>query len=173
MPAMAQNTDAPRGVIRNHLPPTLRRGAAAASLGAAQGAGIGAGASGAGGAPAGGAGGRGGRGAAQGSFKRENLRVRNLLVRGKACRSEMGVAQKNINFGKIAVRACSGDFCSGRLMGKGARFSAGEDGGGVLVVVHVVVVRRLISHLSLYGTPKERSTPTRGQGKRVARVAFL
>lgn len=104
-------------VNSSHLPPTLRRGAAAASLGAAQGVGAagtgggsGGGAAGAGGGPAGGGGGGAGRGgrssAAQGSLKRENLRVRNLLVRGKACRSEMGVAQKNINFGKIAVRAC-------------------------------------------------------------------
>ncbi|CAN0515442.1 unnamed protein product, partial [Ectocarpus sp. 12 AP-2014] len=37
------------------------------------------------------------------ALRREPLRVRNLLVRGKACRSEMGVAQKNINFGKVAV----------------------------------------------------------------------
>eukprot|EP00953_Heterococcus_sp_UTEX-ZZ885_P017136 9603-Heterococcus_DN1.PRE.2 len=55
---------------------------------------------------------------AGGQQKREPLRVsnihiciaycvlannRSLLVRAKACRSEMAVAQKNINFGRVAV----------------------------------------------------------------------
>lgn len=119
-------------VNSSHLPPTLRRGAAAASLGAAQGAGGGVGGSGAGGAAASGAaGGRGGRAAAQGSLKRESLRVRNLLVRGKACRSEMGVAQKNINFGKIAVRACVRAISRGVFDGGGKRGRRqGADLGG-------------------------------------------
>ncbi|CAM9517901.1 unnamed protein product, partial [Pylaiella littoralis] len=60
------------------------------------------GTSGGGNGGGGGAGARG-RGAAPGPPRREPLRVRSLLVRGKVCRSEMGVAQKNINFGKVAV----------------------------------------------------------------------
>lgn len=83
----------------NHVPPSLRRGVQGAGVGTGSGGG-GAGSVGAG---SGGTSG-GGRGrATPATPRREPLRVRSLLVRGKTCRSEMGVAQKNINFGKVAV----------------------------------------------------------------------
>lgn len=78
----------------SHLPASLRRVAAAATPGGTCDGSVG-----------GSAGSGGGKGRASSPApRREHLRPRNLLVRGKACRSEMGVAQKHINFGKVAVR---------------------------------------------------------------------
>lgn len=80
-------------VYSSHLPSSLRHAVGPSERGGDPG-----------GEDAGGGSSMGGKGRSVSPMsKREPLRVRNLLVSGKMCRLEMSIAQKNINFGKVAV----------------------------------------------------------------------